>query len=140
MLQEASPSPMQVVHVLYQENDWVYVISEEKREGFIPHSYCAQYGSQMATLALNVRKKLPRGGGGGGNGDFGGGGGGGGPGGGNGEFGGGGAQTQQIKATSMNGLPTTAAMAQLSGGSSNNAISTTPASAGGRGQLNVARK
>lgn len=48
------------MHVLYQENDWVYVISEENREGFIPHSYCAQYGSQMATLALNVRKKLPR--------------------------------------------------------------------------------
>ena len=50
----------QIVHVLYQENDWVYVISEESREGFIPHSYCAQYGSQMATLALNVRKKMPR--------------------------------------------------------------------------------
>ena len=46
-----------------QENDWVYVISEDNHEGFIPHSYCAQYGSQLATLALNVKKKLPRGGG-----------------------------------------------------------------------------
>ncbi len=26
----------------FQENDWVYVISEENQEGFIPHSYCAQ--------------------------------------------------------------------------------------------------
>ena len=44
----------QIVHVLYQENDWVYVISsEDNLEGFIPHSYCAQYGSQLAGLALN---------------------------------------------------------------------------------------
>ena len=34
------------MHVLYQENDWVYVISESNSEGFIPHSYCAQFGSQ----------------------------------------------------------------------------------------------
>merc|ERR1719369_1790397 len=51
----------QVVHVLYQENDWVYVISEDNKEGFIPHSYCAQFGSQLAGLALNVKKKIPRG-------------------------------------------------------------------------------
>jgi len=50
----------QVVHVLYQENDWVYVISEDNKEGFIPHSYCAQFGSQLAGLALNVKKKMPR--------------------------------------------------------------------------------
>ncbi|TRY77238.1 hypothetical protein TCAL_05312 [Tigriopus californicus] len=75
----------QIVHVLYQENDWVYVISEENKEGFIPHSYCAQFGSQLAGLALNVKKKLPRDG----SAPFGMGGSGGGPG----------------KATSMNGLP-----------------------------------
>jgi len=46
--------------ILPKENDWVYVISEENQEGFIPHSYCAQYGSQLATLALNVKKKMPR--------------------------------------------------------------------------------
>ena len=34
----------QIVHVLYQEKDWVYVISENNQEGFIPHSYCAPYG------------------------------------------------------------------------------------------------
>ena len=73
--------------MLYQENDWVYVISEENREGFIPHSYCAQFGSQLASVALGVRKKMPRT-----NNNEGGGSGGGGPG----------------KATSMNGLPTTA--------------------------------
>ncbi|CAM1293160.1 Uncharacterised protein g655 [Pycnogonum litorale] len=51
----------QIVNVLYQENDWVYVISEDSREGFIPHSYCATYGTQLADLALNVKcKKLPR--------------------------------------------------------------------------------
>ena len=46
--------------MLYPENDWVYVVSEEEKEGFIPHSYCAQFGSQLATLALNVKKKMPR--------------------------------------------------------------------------------
>ncbi|KAH8021379.1 hypothetical protein HPB51_015559 [Rhipicephalus microplus] len=53
----------QIVNVLYQENDWVYVIaSETGQEGFIPHSYCAPYGSQLGELALTVRhKKLPRG-------------------------------------------------------------------------------
>ncbi|XP_022249442.1 SH3 domain-containing protein Dlish-like [Limulus polyphemus] len=48
----------QVVNVLYQENDWVYVIAENSQEGFIPHSYCAP---QPAELALNLNhKKLPR--------------------------------------------------------------------------------
>jgi hypothetical protein len=41
---------VEVVHVLYQENDWVYVISEDSREGFIPHSYTAQFGSQVFWL------------------------------------------------------------------------------------------
>lgn len=51
----------QIVNVLYQENDWVYVIADTGQEGFIPHSYCAPYGSQLGDLALTVRhKKLPR--------------------------------------------------------------------------------
>ncbi|XP_014229360.1 SH3 domain-containing protein Dlish isoform X2 [Trichogramma pretiosum] len=55
----------QIVNVLYRENDWVYVIAADTRmEGFVPHSYCAAYTSQLAesTLALvnNVKKKLPR--------------------------------------------------------------------------------
>lgn len=51
----------QIVNVLYQENDWVYVIADSGQEGFIPHSYCAPYGSQLGELALTVRhKKLPR--------------------------------------------------------------------------------
>ncbi|CAG0913976.1 unnamed protein product [Notodromas monacha] len=51
-----------IVNVLYQENDWVYVIGEgDVGEGFIPHSYCAPFGSPMADLALNVKhKKIPR--------------------------------------------------------------------------------
>lgn len=52
----------QVVNVLYRENDWVYVIAADTRqEGFIPHSYCTLYNSQLGELALNnVKKKLPR--------------------------------------------------------------------------------
>ena len=46
--------------MLYSENDWVYVISEENKEGFIPHSYCAAFGTQQATLILNMKKKMPR--------------------------------------------------------------------------------
>ncbi|XP_054722761.1 SH3 domain-containing protein Dlish-like [Uloborus diversus] len=50
----------QSVSLLYQENDWVYVIAEGGREGFIPHSYCAPHGSHFADLALTRHKKLPR--------------------------------------------------------------------------------
>lgn len=51
--------------MLYRENDWVYVIAADTRmEGFVPHSYCAPYTSQLAELTLaslnNVKKKLPR--------------------------------------------------------------------------------
>lgn len=51
-----------MVNVLYRENDWVYVIAADTRqEGFIPHSYCTLYNSQLGELALNnVKKKLPR--------------------------------------------------------------------------------
>ena len=54
------------MNVLYRENDWVYVIAADTRmEGFVPHSYCAPYASQLAestlaTLMNNVKKKLPR--------------------------------------------------------------------------------
>lgn len=50
----------QIVNILYRENDWVYVIGQDTRqEGFIPHSYCAPYNTQLAELA--IKKKLPRG-------------------------------------------------------------------------------
>jgi len=53
------------VNVLYRENDWVYVIAADTRmEGFVPHSYCAPYTSQLAEMTLaslnSVKKKLPR--------------------------------------------------------------------------------
>lgn len=51
-----------MVNILYRENDWVYVIAEDSRqEGFIPHSYCTPYNSQLGEIALNnIKKKLPR--------------------------------------------------------------------------------
>jgi hypothetical protein len=49
----------QIVNILYRENDWVYVIGQDSRqEGFIPHSYCAPYNTQLADLA--IKKKIPR--------------------------------------------------------------------------------
>ncbi|XP_022905966.1 SH3 domain-containing protein Dlish [Onthophagus taurus] len=49
----------QIVNILYRENDWVYVIGlDTRQEGFIPHSYCTPYNSQLAELA--IKKKLPR--------------------------------------------------------------------------------
>lgn len=49
----------QIVNILYRENDWVYIIGQDTRqEGFIPHSYCAQYNTHLADLA--IKKKLPR--------------------------------------------------------------------------------
>lgn len=57
----------QVVNILYRENDWVYVIDTGTRmEGFVPHSYCTPYTSQLAEQTLaslinnNIKKKLPR--------------------------------------------------------------------------------
>lgn len=55
-----------MVNILYRENDWVYVIAADTRmEGFVPHSYCAPYTSQLAEQTLaslmnNIKKKLPR--------------------------------------------------------------------------------
>ena len=46
--------------MLYQENDWVYVIADDQREGFIPHSYCAPYTAHLGEMTLTVKKKLPR--------------------------------------------------------------------------------
>lgn len=46
------------MNVLYQENDWVYVIGEDQREGFIPHSYCAPYTPHLGEMT--IKKKLPR--------------------------------------------------------------------------------
>jgi len=50
----------QIVNVLYQENDWVYVIAENNNnaEGFIPFSYCTPLSSPLAELVKH--KKLPR--------------------------------------------------------------------------------
>lgn len=48
-----------IVTVLYQENDWVYVIAENnQQEGFIPFSYCAPVTSQLAQMVRH--KKIPR--------------------------------------------------------------------------------
>lgn len=44
----------QTVNILYRENDWVYVIGQERQEGFIPHSYCAPVNTET------LKKKLPR--------------------------------------------------------------------------------
>ena len=35
--------------MLYQENDWVYVISEDSKEGFIPYRFAI-----ILTLAINA--------------------------------------------------------------------------------------
>lgn len=52
---------LQVVNVLYRENDWVYVIAADTRlEGFVPHTYCAPYTETTLALINNVKKKLPR--------------------------------------------------------------------------------
>ena len=55
----------QIVTVLYQENDWVYVIRESdagsssNSEGFIPYSYCTPVSSQLADMVIK-HKKIPR--------------------------------------------------------------------------------
>ena len=42
-----------VVTVLYRENDWVYVIADKGREGFIPHSYCSLIENKPDIVAQN---------------------------------------------------------------------------------------
>ncbi|XP_066284949.1 SH3 domain-containing protein Dlish-like [Branchiostoma lanceolatum] len=39
------------VYVLYTENDWIYVISPNGREGFIPSGYCAPEGTNLDDFA-----------------------------------------------------------------------------------------
>ena len=49
----------QVVSVLYQENDWVYVITEDNSaEGFIPASYCTLASGYWGQMVKS--KKIPR--------------------------------------------------------------------------------
>ncbi|XP_027194986.2 SH3 domain-containing protein Dlish-like [Dermatophagoides pteronyssinus] len=58
----------QIINVLYQENDWVYVIATDQRdqngqptEGFIPASYCAPLiETNIDNLLMNFKKKMPR--------------------------------------------------------------------------------
>lgn len=51
----------QIVNVLYQENDWVYVIAENQTEGFIPLSYCAPIDPPNNDASCSIyKKKLPR--------------------------------------------------------------------------------
>ena len=56
----------QIINVLYQENDWVYVIATDQRdqngqptEGFIPASYCAPLiETNIDNLLMNFKKKI----------------------------------------------------------------------------------
>lgn len=52
----------QLVNVLYQENDWVYVISDnQQQEGFIPYSYCAPVIQDAnGDSHVTYKKKMPR--------------------------------------------------------------------------------
>lgn len=52
----------ETVTILYQENDWVYVIAGEKREGFIPFVYCVPMGRNIDDLHASRRqqKKFPK--------------------------------------------------------------------------------
>ena len=50
----------QIVIMLYQENDWVYVISVlDNSEGFIPFSYCTPLSSALAQI-VDFKNKAPR--------------------------------------------------------------------------------
>ena len=46
---------VKVVHVLYQENDWVYVISEDSKEGFIPYRLAI-----ILTLVINANPHVDK--------------------------------------------------------------------------------
>ncbi len=46
----------QRVTLLYRENDWVYVIAGDNREGFIPNVYCVPIGSSVDDLRVHSKK------------------------------------------------------------------------------------
>ncbi|KAI2801959.1 hypothetical protein BLOT_010150 [Blomia tropicalis] len=55
---ELQVSRGQIVNVLYQENDWVYVIADgQQNEGFIPFSYCMVYDE---SANLPPKRKMDR--------------------------------------------------------------------------------
>ena len=43
----------QQVQVLYQENDWLYVIADHGREGFVPYTYCLPLERSVDDFALS---------------------------------------------------------------------------------------
>ncbi|XP_046555714.1 SH3 domain-containing protein Dlish-like [Haliotis rubra] len=43
----------QAVYVLYKENGWAYVLTEDNREGFVPLSYIAACGGSRAGRAIS---------------------------------------------------------------------------------------
>ncbi|XP_067674777.1 SH3 domain-containing protein Dlish-like [Haliotis asinina] len=44
----------QAVYVLYKENGWAYVLTEENREGFVPLSYIAAWGGSSAGRSIST--------------------------------------------------------------------------------------
>ena len=47
----------QVVELLYQENDWMYVISKDGKEGFVPYTYCLPLQRSVDDFVVHKTKK-----------------------------------------------------------------------------------
>ena len=56
---ELSVKSGETVTILYQENDWVYVLAGDGREGFIPFVYCVPMGRSIDDLHASRRKLHP---------------------------------------------------------------------------------
>ena len=49
----------QRVTILYQENDWVYVLASDGREGFVPFVYCVPLGRSIDDLHVSTKNARP---------------------------------------------------------------------------------
>ena len=54
--EEVSVKQGQKVHILFREGDWAYVLTHDKKEGYVPFTYCARIGKPPSYRAPKLNK------------------------------------------------------------------------------------
>lgn len=54
--EEISVKQGQKVHILFREGDWAYVVTHDKKQGYVPFTYCAKIGKPPSYRAPRINK------------------------------------------------------------------------------------
>ena len=54
--EEISVKQGQKVHILYREGDWAYVLTHDKKQGYVPFTFCARIGKAPSYRAPKLNK------------------------------------------------------------------------------------